>query len=241
MVNRTNLQLTAARAFALAYMFGCGESVPIGQQPDKPPDAQDPALHGDDDGFCVHGDDFEPTVQWDGHVEGGLVPIAADRIRIQPPHGGKSGFVMFGSGPKLPAPTDPATAFPCGTDSADFWLPGYQYTIMNSDVTSRRMRFTIWQQEPFDPWCKLQTPDPMSQQPANCRYVQCWFCTCGVGTCKAPFSDNPVNSFDGSYARFDITVEGENADGSVQGLVPDTSASIGGPVERVRLYAADQK
>ena len=38
------------------------------------------------------------------------------------------------------------------------------------------------------------------------------------------------------YARFDITLDGARADGSVQGLVPDISISLGGPVERLRVF-----
>jgi len=238
----------------LVALAGCaGDAVNVGEQSSSPGALYPASLE------CVPGAPFEPDVDWEGYVENGAVEIAAQRVRIRLPQGDVPGFVLFGSGPRLPEATDPNTGWPCSDMAGGYLLPGHPYTIQDAFITDFRMQFRIAAYEPMEGWCALHGESAINpgRPDGKCQEIEyingpdgssaivpasamCDFCTCDSAGCRAKSAEEPVYApNDGIYYVFDIGIEGDVADGTVKNLLPDISAAIGHFTERARFQRAD--
>lgn len=226
----------------LSLVLACGdESVPVGTQNLEPLDETSPDLHKGL-AMCTAGDeDAEPKVDWEGYVESSKDPSLQDRVRIRVPQGDTPGFVLFGSGPELPTPTGTGDVFAC-VDPQLRWLTGHRYEMLDPLVSERRLRFKLWQQEPYAPWCELQDPKgpcghkfkvyavpclDSREKKVDCEVMLlCMYCACDSHGCHA--ISEPSEDFGGvfpAYANFDIALDGDRAQGSASGLDPNMSLS----------------
>jgi hypothetical protein len=231
----------------LCLAIACSdEAVPVGNQDGQPLDYTAPGLHKGE-AMCPGGDDDEPKVDWEGYVENARDPILADRVRIRVPQDDAPGFVMFGSGPELPAPTGTGEVFTC-VDPQKRWLEGHRYEMLDPLVSERRLRFKIWQAEPYAPWCELQDPQgpcghkakvfaspchDSRDEEVDCELMLlCMSCTCDSHGCHAvPQSINDFTSLP-AYSSFDIALNGDRAQGSALLLSDDG-------VGKLLLYATE--
>jgi hypothetical protein len=230
--------------------------------------ARAPAIEGAGGTNCDARPSYEPEVDWEGYVENGRLAIAADRVRVRLPRDGEPGFVLLGSGPRLATPTDAAGGIPC-LAQLDAYVPGHPYTLLAPNVSDGRLRFRIWRQEPFEPWCALHEesaqypgmPDgacevgltnnggdrsnpscaTLDGDPVSCQVpALCGSCTCDSTGCRAAGEEHldAVPDFRSLayFAQFDLRVEGDDADGTVIGLAPESGLELN---ERVRLDRAD--
>lgn len=234
-------RLVFSSLLCLAIACG-GEPEPVEDVGHSPwPDA--PELHKGA-AMCPPGDDYEPKVDWEGYVENGTDPVTADRVRIRMPQGETPGFVLFGSGPELPAPR--ANEVYACVDPQGPWVAGHRYEMLETTLGDRRLQFKLDQQEPFRAWCEIQDPDgpcghlkPFFSE--DCRDARgrqidcevmllCMKCACD-SSCHASSELGGGWLDSHAYARIDLTVDGDRAQGSAGGL--DRNAT------QLRLYAAD--
>jgi len=205
---------------------------------------------------CVPGEPFEPEVDWEGYVENSVVEIAAQRLRIRTPRADSPGFVLFGSGPRLPEPTEPNHGWPCPDMGGGYPLPGFPYTIEKATITDFRMVFRIAAYEAMDAWCALHgestmtpgAPDGVCESPVQVAQqgdgmylgaasMLCSYCSCDSAGCRTKAADEPLfTTEDGIYYTFDIGIDGDRADGSIRNLRPDISGSLGASSERARFH-----
>jgi hypothetical protein len=105
---------------------------------------------------------------WQGYIENFQFRSGSDAIVVGVQSGQGSqigGYVVFGAGQPPPKPTDPNIG-PPGVTKAEFLNPekldlpweGFAYTILQSNLTDTRLRFSIKNDEVFKEWCELLTP-----------------------------------------------------------------------------------
>ena len=204
------------------------------------------------------GSEAGPVVTWQGYIENFQFRSGSDtaELTMEPhPGGALTGHIRFGTD-VLPPVTNPDVFYPeSGADAAaapgfqptdgwDVYLPyeGFDFTVLQPELTADRLRFAIDPREIWQSWCELQSPHPYPSAPSGFR--------CVYGASTANYTDgtcsqeDPITHMDvamdcgriylcGSVCEctadacsytsepkiyFDLLVAGERADGSVAEL-----------------------
>lgn len=101
---------------------------------------------------------------WSGYAEAySFNPSGSDRLHLTIDPSGQ-GTMEFGDGPRIPPPTDPNVGYP--SDYATRWgatgtydvTEGFPYPTHEVSVEFGRLRFGLFSNELFAPWCAMQTP-----------------------------------------------------------------------------------
>ena len=109
---------------------------------------------------------------WSGYFENFALPSNSDAVRLsltQNPDGTGKVSVMLGMGTPPAPPTDPTQTWPPnvplpGTDGAagasgqpSHYFEGFAYDAHEVQWSAGRLKFVINDEEPWQPWCQLQT------------------------------------------------------------------------------------
>jgi hypothetical protein len=104
---------------------------------------------------------------WNGYTEGYAVrSTGSDRLRLTIAPSGK-GTVEFGDAEPVPPPTDPNAGYPpdfdarygaVGGDNVYDPTDGFRYPLHEPQIVADRLRFGIFPNDLFDPWCALMKP-----------------------------------------------------------------------------------
>ncbi|XYH98523.1 hypothetical protein ACMHYB_01805 [Sorangium sp. So ce1128] len=238
---------------ALALLFTAASLGSTGcQSQDRPIGSDEPGP--DDEGSSAAA---LLLARWEGYVENYNFPSGTDVIQIDiDTVEGTSiqGKVRFGGGAPVPPPVDPDVGYGPSTGpnaEPEFkynpYLPheGFDFTILDAQLTDRRLLFTVDPRELWTSWCELQTSYPMTpggdnymcmpneammsgpdgscilgDQPTDCGYIA----LCRLQVCNCDASGCTVDRRNG--ISFDVAVDGQEANGSV---------AFGGPLYNVRL------
>lgn len=99
-----------------------------------------------------------------GYIESYQFPDGSDTVVMTldfTSSGAITGTVFFGSGPALPAATDPNVGYPPGlaspTQLQQFPLEGFDFTILGGAYSAPRVQLSIDQREMWKHWCEIQT------------------------------------------------------------------------------------
>ncbi|XXX79846.1 hypothetical protein WMF30_13835 [Sorangium sp. So ce134] len=197
------------------------------------------------------------VARWEGYVENYQFPSGTDVIQIDIDSVvGTSiqGTVRFGAGASVPPVVDPDVGYPPLAGQTvvpeSTYYPfepheGFDFTILDAQLTDRRLLFTVDPRQLWASWCDLQTSYPMTpggdsymcmpnestrweadgtcflgEQPADCGYIE----LCRLGVCSCDASGCAVNPSNG--ISFDVAVDGQEANGSIL---------FGGQLYNVRL------
>ncbi|WP_437595364.1 hypothetical protein [Sorangium sp. So ce590] len=178
---------------------------------------------------------------WDGYVENFKFRSGSDviQIDIDTVEGASiQGKVRFGTGAAIPPAVDPDVGYPTSIEPGNYYdtdLPyeGFDFTMLDAQLTDRRLRFAIDPRELWTGWCELQTsylmqPDSdaylcmpnggwgtgaagctQDGQPTDCGYIA--LCRIGVCDCDASGCTIDVRN----TVAFDFVVDQQRADGSI--------------------------
>jgi hypothetical protein len=143
------------------------------------------------------------AAHWDGYAEAFQFDhTTSDRVRITLDAGGEGTF-QVGDLPPYPPPTDFSKGYPA-TDRETFETgfgsgharirPGFQYPIHDGRIQDGRLRFSVDVSDPFDAWCKGQTPI-LFTDPASTPPLDQYFCVSKAATISpGPPPENCVQS-----------------------------------------------
>ncbi len=160
------------------------------------------------------------AADWDGYIEAFQVAgDGSDRVRITLDEQGE-GTIRFGDQALIEPATDPNGVYPPPGDYDDYTAgvqSGFEYPIINSSVSSKRLQFEFDLGVVHDSWCALQpleaerefscsaggsySNDPETGMRINCRvdteeglmpvdceaHSACRRCECDETTCKGKF------------------------------------------------------
>lgn len=127
------------------------------------------------------GSEAGPVVTWQGYIENFHFRTGSDtaELTLKPhPGGALTGHIRFGTEALAP-PTNPDVFYPESwseeaaasffnpTDGWDVYLPfeGFDFTVLEPELTHDRLRFAIDPRELWQSWCELQSPHPDSAVP----------------------------------------------------------------------------
>lgn len=193
---------------------------------------------------------------WKGYVEAYQFEDGTDSVAITISGDPPTVAIVMGDHELYPPPTDPEVASPPvyrpQNSSQEGGVTGFQFTGIGPSATSSRITFTVDSSEQWAAWCALESPidlgngtfaclpataestgipDHCSIGPQNAMTpIDCgklWLCDHGVCECSATGCGRSLPP-EGDI-RFDLSVEGAHADGSVTGL------QLGGAVYNVHL------
>lgn len=112
-------------------------------------------------GSGIDGATFGPadgTQTWTGWIEGYKFPSGSDVVQLSfttDPAGRMVGQVVFGSG--TPPPVDPNVAYLPPGITQSFLVEGFPYVLTtDSSVSTHRIRFGIYGNDPWSSWCPFQ-------------------------------------------------------------------------------------
>jgi hypothetical protein len=226
---------------ALALLFAAASLGNTGCQPQDLPIGGDEASSGGSEASSGgEGSDTASLLiaHWEGYVENFKFRSGSDVIQIDiDTVEGTSiqGKVRFGTGASLPPAVDPDVGYPetVGPEVGyNTGLPyeGFDFTMLNAQLTDRRLRFAIDPRELWKGWCELQASSPgpgsyncvtggaweegsegcfANGQPVDCGYLT----LCESGVCRCQESWCAIE--DGVAVAFDFLVDQQRADGSM--------------------------
>jgi hypothetical protein len=115
--------------------------------------------------------------QWQGYFEN-FALSTDDSLTISivvADDGTMSGHVTIGQSPPPAPATDPDAPWPPGLNALSpsgpglpRYIPGFAYEAHHVRWEAQRLRFEIGQNEPWQPWCQLQTAYPLSDGQYRC-------------------------------------------------------------------------
>lgn len=183
---------------------------------------------------------------WTGYIENFFQPEDTIRIAIQAAGDGTlSGQVTFGDDPPPPPVTDPTVGWPPGAPlEGQAFISGFAYAARDIVWQARRLKLGVLIDEPYEPWCAMQTPyywpiagDPPHYQcftqdnwgdgnghcyagpiPDTTQEVDCGqIFTCGMCMCDATHCATASQMSPGDDPTYttDIAFDGAKADGSI--------------------------
>ena len=193
-----------------------------------------------------------PSQSWTGYIENYQFIYGSGDVRLTfaaDPTGQVVGIAVLGSGtPPAPA-TDPNVEYPPGLTAqggpGTAWVQGFSYSMLDGNLTSNRLQFTMQNYELWSGWCALQTPVDDSGMclpsgAVTCENNKCTItssangqkitnvdsgkvslctmdevCTCSTTTCVANLWGA------GPRASFDMMISGTDASGSTTGAFGD--------------------
>ncbi len=171
--------------------------------------------------------------------------------------------VVFGDGPPPAEPTDPDVGWPAGVDPQLEAVPvadGFAYRSLDGTRTGDRLQIEVAVTELWESWCALQTPYPVGDgspeaqclpnrpwdaSPFGCVIqgdadnpempVDCLKLTLCRRTrvCSCTTTDGCVSSITGLTLEIDVTIDGDEAIGTIRWVSEDPELSA--RTARVRL------
>ena len=177
-------------------------------------------------------------------------------VRITGVSGGvATGTVRLGDAADLPPPTDPDVAYPPRYDSHLGELDpvngppyeGFDYTLKEGIFNATRLKGRMFGTELWSAWCALQTPYELPGGPGHYKCTpngdETWdfannVCIdagiqfdCGkMQLCSGPMCECDAEHCEGTFTDqsllFDLKIEGDQAHGSIEGLLGGTTTNV---------------